>query len=79
LGLIYTSRLIQVIRVANPNGAFSKNSWVVPTLYALILFFAIFAGLARLLGLQPLQLEALLLSGLILCAHMLAWEFSTSA
>lgn len=79
LGLIYTSRLISVIRVANPNGAFSKNSWVVPTLYALILFFAIFAGLARLLGLQPLQLEALLLSGLILCAHMLAWEFSTSA
>jgi hypothetical protein len=79
LGLIYTSRLIKLIRAANPNGAFSSNSWVVPTLYGLILFFAIFAGLARLLGLQPLQLEALLLSGLILCAHMLAWEFSTSA
>ena len=79
LGLIYTSRLIQLIRAASPTGAFSRNSWVVPTLYGLILFFAIFAGFARLLGLQPLQLEALLLSGLILCAHMLAWEYSTSA
>ena len=79
LGLIYTSRLIQLIRAANPDGAFSRNNWVIPALYGLILFFAIFAGLARLLLLQPLQLEALLLSGLILCAHMLAWEFSTSA
>ena len=79
LGLIYTSRLIQLTRAVNPNGTFSRNSWVVPTLYGLILFFAIFAGLARLIGLQALQLEALLLSGLILCAHMLAWEFSTSA
>jgi hypothetical protein len=79
LGLIYTSRLIQLIREANPNGSFSRNSWVVPALYGLILFFAIFAGFAKLLGLQALQLEAFLLSGLILCAHMLAWEFSTSA
>jgi hypothetical protein len=41
----------------------------------LILFFAVFASLARYVGLQALQLEALLLCGLILCAHGLAWEF----
>ena len=78
LGLIYTSRLIQLTRTVNPDGAFSRNSWVVPALYALILFCAVFMP-AKFLGLQALQIEALLLSGLILCAHMLAWEFSTSA
>jgi hypothetical protein len=78
-GLIYSSRLIKLTRQANPAGAFSRNSWVVPTLYVFILFFAVFAGLARLIGLQALQLEALLLSGLILCAHLLAWEFATSS
>jgi hypothetical protein len=79
VGFVYSGRLIKLTRAANPMGAFSRNSWVVPVLYGFILFFAVFAGLARLIGLQALQLEALLLSGLILCAHMLAWEFSTSA
>jgi hypothetical protein len=78
-GLVFSSRLIQMTRAANPHGAFNQYAWVVPVLYALMLFFAVFAGLAWYLGLEPLQLEALILSGLILCAHMLAWEFSTSA
>ena len=76
-GFSYSSKLIKLTRETNPNGAFSKNSWVVPALYAGTLFFAIFAGLASFIGLQPLQLEALLLCGLILCAHGLAWEFMT--
>jgi len=78
-GMMFSSKLIKLTRAANPNGAFSRNSWVVPALYGLVLFFAIFAPFARFVGLQPLQLEALILSGLILCAHMLAWDFSTSA
>lgn len=77
VGMLNSGRLIRVTRESNLNSAFSRNYWVVPTLYGLVLFFAIFAGLARSLGLQPLQLEALLLCGLILCAHMLAWEFTT--
>ena len=77
-GLTFSSKLIKLTRTANPNGAFSKNSWVVPVLYGFVLFFAIFAGLARFVGLQALQLEALLLSGLILCAHLMAWEFMTN-
>ena len=76
-GIIFSSRLIRLTRAANPKGAFSRNSWAVPLLYGLVLFFAIFPGLARVIGLAPLQLEALLLSGLILVAHMLAWEFMT--
>lgn len=77
-GIVFSSQLIRVTRAANPKGAFSRNSWAVPTLYGLVLFFAIFPGLARVFGLAPLQLEALLLSGLILVAHMLAWEFMTA-
>ncbi|HJS18649.1 MAG TPA: hypothetical protein VJ785_07860 [Anaerolineales bacterium] len=78
-GMIFSSRLIRLTRAANPKGAFSRNFWAVPVLYGLVLFFAIFPGLARIIGLAPLQLEALLLSGLILIAHMLAWEFMTNA
>jgi hypothetical protein len=77
-GITFSSRLIQVIRTANPNGAFSRNSWTVPFLYGLVLFFALFPGLARIVGLEPLQLEALLLCLLILIAHAMAWEFMTN-
>ena len=78
-GLVFSSRLIGLTRETNPGGAFSRNSWVVPVLYGLILFFAVFSGLAGYyFGLHPLQLEGLLLCGLILCAHALAWEFLTA-
>jgi hypothetical protein len=76
-GIVFSSRLIRLTRAANPKGAFSKNSWAVPALYGLVLFFALFPGLARLIGLAPLQMQALLLCGLILIAHSLAWEFMT--
>ena len=77
-GFSYSSKLIRLTREKNPGGAISRNSWIVPALYGLMIFFAVFSGLARYLGLQALQLEALLLCGLILCAHMLAWEFTTA-
>jgi hypothetical protein len=79
MGFSYSSKLIGLTREANPNGAFSRNSWVVPVLYVLVLFFAVFSGLAQFMGLQALQLEGLLLCGLILCAHALAWEFMTDS
>ncbi len=78
VGIVASSRLIQLTRAANPNGAFSKNSWAVPLLYGFVLIFALFPGLARILGLEPLQLEALLLCLLILIAHALTWEFMTT-
>ena len=77
-GMVFSSRLINLTRESMPNGAFSRNFWAVPLLYGLVLFFALFPGLARLFGLAALQMEALLLSGLILVAHMLAWEFMTN-
>ena len=78
-GIRFSSKLISLTRAANSNGAFSRNSWAVPLLYGLVLFFAIFPGLARIIGLEPLQLEALLLCGLILIAHMMTWEFMTAS
>ena|SRR6266498_448282 len=77
-GILLSSKLIQLTRAANPSGAFSKNSWAVPLLYGFVLFFALFPGLARIIGLEPLQLEALLLCLLILIAHALTWEFMTT-
>ena len=77
-GFSYSSRLIKLTRVTNPNGAFSRNSWIAPALYGLILFFAVFSSLAWYIGLQPLQLEGLLLSGVILCGNTMAWEFMTA-
>ena len=78
-GMNYSAKLISATRIATPNGTFNKYSWAVPALYGVVLFFAVFTNIASLFGLQPLQLEALVLCLLILCAHMLAWEFSTSA
>ncbi|MBK9927715.1 MAG: hypothetical protein IPP66_20785 [Anaerolineales bacterium] len=78
-GLSYSGKLIKLTRELNPNGAFSRNSWAVPVLYGLILFFALFTGFASIFGLQALQLEALILCGLILCSHALAWEFMTAS
>lgn len=75
MGIVFSSKLINLTRETNPKGPFSRNSWMVPVLYGLVLFFAVFSGLAGYLGLQPLQLEGLLLCGLILCAHAMAWEF----
>ena len=77
-GIVFSSRLIQLNRLANPNGAFSRNSWSVPLLYGFVLLFALFPGLARIISLEPLQLEALLLCLLILVAHATTWEFMTS-
>lgn len=76
-GITFSSKLIQLTRTAN--GAFSRNSWVVPVLYGIVLFFAIFPNLARFIGLEPLQMEGLLLCLLILVAHAMTWEFMTSS
>jgi hypothetical protein len=65
--------------VAELYGPFNKNRWAIPTLYGIVIIFALFPGLARLVGLQPLQMEGLLVSLLILIAHMLTWEFMTHA
>jgi hypothetical protein len=78
IGIASTTRLISATRKVVPNGTFSRNRWVVPFLYGFVLWFALFPGTAALLGLQPLQMEGILLCILIMIAHILTWEFMTS-
>jgi len=79
MGFLYSSKLIKITHQVNPSGTFSRNSWVVPALYGLVLFFAVFSRIPQWFGLHPLQVEGLVLCGLIICAHALAWEFTTSS
>jgi hypothetical protein len=76
-GVYYSSRLRQKTQIADAYGPFSKNRWAIPALYGMVILFALFPGLARWLGFQPLQMEGLLVTVLILIAHMLTWEFMT--
>lgn len=77
-GMIFSSKLIKLVRAYNPKGPFSKNSWMVPFIYSFVLLFAFFPTLAiSVTGLEPLQVEGILLCLLILAAHTLAWEFTT--
>ena len=45
VGITFSSRLINLTREISPNGAFSRNSWVVPVLHGFVLFFAIDADI----------------------------------
>ena len=79
VGIFYTTQLIRKTKAAVTNGVFSRNRWLLPFLYAIVIFFAIFPGLARIVGLKALQVEGLLLVILILIAHMLTWEFMSNS
>ena len=74
-GIRSTTQLIQKTKSAAANGPFSKNRWALPLLYGIVIFFAIFPGIAGIVGLKALQVEGLILVILVLIAHMLAWEF----
>lgn len=76
-GIYYSTRLMQETGIAEQYGPFSRNRWAIPALYGVVILFALFPGLARMVGLQPLQMEGLLVTLLILIAHMLTWEFMT--
>lgn len=78
-GIRYTTQLIKKTKSAAANGPFSKNRWLLPLLYGIVIIFAIFPDLAGIVGLKALQVEALLLCILILIAHMLAWEFMSNS
>jgi len=75
LGIYYTAQLMAKTGKNAPPGLFGRNRWIVIVLYVLVLIFALLPGLTFYLGLEPLQLEGILLCLLILIAHGLTWEF----
>jgi hypothetical protein len=78
LGMYFTARLIWKTRASTgPIGPFRRHRWIVIVVYLLVLIFGAAPELAKPLNLQPLQVESILLSLLILIAHGLTWEFMT--
>lgn len=79
-GMVSTFQLMrQAKNIPNP-GPFRRHRWLVTLIYAFILLGALGLDfLVTLVGLQPLQMEALWLCLLILLGHGLAWEFLTEA
>lgn len=75
LGMFFTLRLMAATRVSGKPGFFRKNRWFSILLYLLVLAFGADPTLAAPLGLTGLQVEAFLLSLLVLLGHGLAWEF----
>jgi hypothetical protein len=75
LGMYYTIRLMRKTRAVAPKTSFYRNRWGAVVIYVFILIFALLPGLALFIGLQPLQMEGILLAGLILIAHGLTWDF----
>jgi hypothetical protein len=75
LGIYYTVRLMRKTRATAPKTSFYRNRWGAVAIYVFILIFALIPTLALFIGLQPLQMEGILLAGLILIAHGLSWDF----
>jgi hypothetical protein len=76
IGMVSTLRLINRTQPASPSSLFRRNHWTVVVLYGLVILFGIAPGLGTgLTGLEPLQVEGVLLVILIIIAHGLTWEF----
>ncbi len=73
-GIYFTIRLVNRLRNAGQTGLFARSRWIVIVLYALVLLLGVLPELAAPLGLTPIQVEAFLLSIIILNGHGLAWE-----
>jgi hypothetical protein len=71
---------IMFIRATNPSqgrGWFHRNPWLVTFIYLLVAVFGAAPELAGSVGLKPLQVEGILLCGLILIGVSFAWETLT--
>jgi hypothetical protein len=78
-GMIFTTRLLLVTRSIGTPRFFRSNLWIVGVVYAFVLVVGLFPGIGQWVGFTGLQVEAVLLSILILLAHGLTWEFMTEA
>ncbi len=79
LGIYFTNRLLANLR-SKPGekaGFFVCSRWLVIVFYLLVLLFGVFPEIAAPSGLNPIQVDAFLLSIIILSGHGLAWEMMT--
>jgi hypothetical protein len=76
-GMFFTTRLLARIRKMPHPGLFARSRWLVIVLYLVVLVLGLFPSLAAPTGLAPIQVEAFLLTIIILTGHGLAWEMMT--
>lgn len=79
LGIYFSLRLLQQTQLQGGSPAFGLTHLAVLSVYGIVLFVALFPSLAGSLGWQPLQMEGLLSSVLLLSAHRLTWDFMASS
>jgi hypothetical protein len=77
LGIFFTTRLLAFTLRTKQAGAMARNRWVVIILYILVLVFGVFPELAAPTGLTPIQVEAFIISIIVLTGHALAWVMMT--
>lgn len=74
VGLWSTGRLLRIDQ-SPYRGPFRRHRWIVTVIYVAVLLLGVLPGLARLFGVGPLTVGAVLLVLLIVLAHGLTWEF----
>jgi len=77
VGVFFTTKLLTQISKMDDPGFFARSRWLVILLYLVVLVLGLFPSLAAPTGLAPIQVEAFLLSIIILTGHGLAWEMMT--
>ena len=77
IGCVATVRLLREARADEDAGAFARNWWMAVVLYAVVAVVGVAPGIARSIGVTPLQAEATLLVLLVALAHGLVWQFMT--
>jgi hypothetical protein len=77
IGMVFTFRLLTSLREFGQPGLFARNRWLVVIMYVFVFIISLFPGLIRFTGLKAIQIEAILLSVIILLGHGLAWEMMT--
>ena len=77
IGCVATVRLLRDARSDEDAGTFARLWWLAVILYAVVAVVGVAPGIARALGVTPLQAEATLLVLLVALAHGLVWQFMT--
>ena len=76
-GAVSTVRFLRNARTDEGAGVFARHWWGSAVVYAAVAVLGVAPGIARGVGVTPLQAEATLLVLLVALAHALVWEFLT--
>ena len=76
-GMYFNGRLLAAQRRLPGAGFFARNRGLVIAVYLLVAVFGVFPELAARSGLKPIQVEAFLISAIVLTGHGLAWDMMT--